>query len=316
MRKPIHYLAISFVVLIILVNLAGCASTRTQGAVQADEYRRMQEKQKAEMSLEQVITQKLPEMTAEECEHLGDRYLSQGNMDMAFIYYQKALYADPKQVRYRYKVGYLFLERGMGKEAQAEFQEILKTDPAYAAAYEGLGRVSFHLGDLEGAESHFLKSLSLHAGSWQTHNYLGIVYDRQNRLDEAIEKFKKAISMKPNEPLLYNNLGMSLLRRGENSQAARAFQEALQVGEPHPKIYNNLALALCKLGKYTEALEVLKRSGDEASAYYHLGCIYLASKKYREAIDAFDRTIELSPSFHVKAYEKKQQAKVALSVLQ
>ena len=43
---------------------------------------------------------------------------------------------------------------------------------------------------------------------------------------------------------------------------------------------------------------------------------YVERKKYREAIDAFDRTIELSPSFHVKAYEKKQQAKVALSVLQ
>jgi Tfp pilus assembly protein PilF len=134
-------------------------------------------------------------------------------------------------------------------------------------------------------------------------------------LGEAIQQFEKAISLKPNEPLLYNNLGMSLLQHGENSQAVRAFQEALEVGEPHPKIYNNLALALCKLGKYPEALEVFKRSGDEASAYYHLGCIYLASKKYREAIEAFDRTIELTPGFHVNAYEKKQQAKAALSVL-
>jgi Tfp pilus assembly protein PilF len=85
------------------------------------------------MSLEQVVTQKLPEMTAEECERLGDRYLAQGNMDMAFIHYQKALHADPKQVRFRYKVGYLFLERGMVKEAQAEFQEIVKSNPGYAA---------------------------------------------------------------------------------------------------------------------------------------------------------------------------------------
>jgi tetratricopeptide (TPR) repeat protein len=134
-------------------------------------------------------------------------------------------------------------------------------------------------------------------------------------LDEAIQQFEKTISLRPNEPLLYNNLGMSLLRHGESSQAARAFQEALEVGEPHPKIYNNLALALCKLGKYPEALEAFKRSGDEASAYYHLGCIYLADNKYREAIEAFDRTIELTPGFHLKAYEKKQQAKAALSVL-
>ena len=116
MKGSLRYLEVSFVILMILVSLGGCASSRTQGMVQADEYRRMQEKQKAEMSLEQVVTQKLPEMTVEECERLGDRYLAQGNMDMAFIQYQKALHLDPKQVRFRYKVGYLFLERRMVKE--------------------------------------------------------------------------------------------------------------------------------------------------------------------------------------------------------
>ena len=41
MKGPNRYLEITFVTLIILVTLGGCASNRTQGMVQAYEYRRI-----------------------------------------------------------------------------------------------------------------------------------------------------------------------------------------------------------------------------------------------------------------------------------
>jgi Tfp pilus assembly protein PilF len=313
MRETMRLIRICTAMLSVLAILGGCASNRQQTMVQENEYRRMMEKQKAEAALEEAVVQKLPAMTADEYERIGDRYLTQGNRDMAFVQYHKALQMDPRLDRVRYKVGSLFLERGMVKEAQAEFQEIVKHQPDSASAYDGLGRASFHLREFEEAEKYFNQSLKLNPASWQTCNGLGILYDRQGRAEDAIQQFEKAISLRPNDPQLYNNLGMSLLRSDENEKAVRAFTEALKAGEPHPKVYNNLALALCRLGRYPEALEAFKKSGDDASAYYHLGCFFLARKKYREAIDSFDRAIELAPGFHVKAYEKKQEAKTALT---
>ena len=122
------------------------------------------------------------------------------------------------------------------------------------------------------------------------------------------------IRVRPDEALSYNNLGMSLLLKEDPEKALRAFQEGTKIGGIPSKMHNNLALALCKVGRYPEALEALKKSGDEASAYYRLGNIYLAQGKYREAVKSFEKAIELKPAFHVKAYEMKRQALAALAL--
>ena len=109
-------------------------------------------------------------------------------------------------------------------------------------------------------------------------------------------------------------LGMSLLLKENPEKALRALQEGAKIGGIPPKMYNNLALALCTVGRYREALEALKKSGHEASAYYRLGNIYLAQGKYKEAAESFEKAIELKPEFHVKAYEKKRQALAALAL--
>jgi len=296
-----------------LIGLGGCASNRPQ-AIQANEYRKMLERQKAEQLSEPKATEKIPEMTADDYERLGDRYLSQGNLDMAFIQYQKALGFDSDPVRIHHKLGILFLEKGLLREAEAEFQQVLNSKPNDASIHEGLGKVAFRMDRFEEAERNFQRALQLNAGLWQAHNYLGVIYDRQGRYDDAIRQFQAAISLRPDEALLYNNLGMSLLIKGDPEKALRAFQEGAKIGGIPPKMHNNLALALCKVGRCREALEALKKSGDEASAYYRLGNIYLAQGKYKEAAESFEKAIELKPAFHVKAYEKKRQALAALAL--
>jgi tetratricopeptide (TPR) repeat protein len=65
------------------------------------------------------------------------------------------------------------------------------------------------------------------------------------------------------------------------------------------------------LGKYGEALELFKKSGNEAEAYNNLGYIYLLEGKNKEAIVAFEKALDLSPGFYVKAYENLNRAKAA-----
>ena len=191
--------------ILVMIGSLGCASSspnRTQSLNQDSEYRKIMERQKAEMAAEKKISQKIPELNAEGYEKQGDQHFSRGNSDLAFIQYHKALELDPRNLRVRFKMGHLYLEKGMKDEAKKEFQEIILADPTYAPAYEGLGRSYFQSGEFPEAEKNFLKALQLNPSLWQAFNYLGILYDRRGKYDEAISQYQKAISVQPEFGLL------------------------------------------------------------------------------------------------------------------
>jgi len=304
----------SVVVLLGLIALAGggCASSNPQQAL-FGEYKKLLERQKAGMPLEEDAVKKLPEMTAPEYERLGDTYLRQGNVNMAYLQYDKALRMDPKQTRVRYKVGLLFLNKDMPDEAFKEFQEIVKYDATFALAYEGMGQALLKKSSYDDAEQHFRHALSLSPERWQCHNFLGIVYDRQRRYDTAVAEYRAALALKPDEGFLLNNLGMSYYFKGDYEGAVQAFAEALKTAPAQNKIYNNLGLALAKLGRDSEALEAFRNGGDAAKAYNNLGVIYLGEKRYQEAIAAFEKAVQLSPSYYAKANENLKSARQALA---
>jgi len=305
---------VAFVVFIVLTStllLAGCASqnNRAQAMIQASEIRKMMERQKAELAREEAAAKKVPELTAAGYEEAGDRYLGQGNLDMAFVQYQKSLQLDPKQVRLRYKMGSLFLEKRMVQDAQKEFEEVLRSSPDNALAYEGLGRASLLAGQLDRAEGFLREAIRHDRTLWRAYNLLGILCDRQDRVDEAIGYYQTAVTLRSNSGFLYNNLGVSLLLKGDNEKAVKAFREALDLDPSDSRIANNLGLALCRLGKYQEAFEAFRKTGDEASAHYNLGSVYLVQGKREEAIASFEKAIVSKPEFYARAYERLEQAK-------
>ena len=83
-----------------IVIQMGCSKKNPQQDT-LKEYRKMLERQKtASAKEEQEALKKIPEMTAEGYERLGDQYVSQGNIATAFIQYDKALRLDPNQTVY------------------------------------------------------------------------------------------------------------------------------------------------------------------------------------------------------------------------
>ncbi|HSF32994.1 MAG TPA: tetratricopeptide repeat protein [Candidatus Tectomicrobia bacterium] len=306
----------SLFALLILLGTAsivgvGCAARQESPAV--FHYKKLLEQQKAGMPIDDKALKNLPEMTVADYERLGDSYFQLGNLNMAFIQYDKALRLDPSQVRLRYKMGLLFVKKGLPEDALAMFQEVLKRDASYALAYEGMGQAYLKVNRFKEAENQFRHSLTLNPQLWQSHNFLGMLYDRQQRFGEAIAEYQAAIQLKPDQGSLFNNVGMSYFLKGEHEKALDAFRETLKRGTANAKVYNNMGLTLGKLGRYQEALEAFKNGGDEAKAHNNLGVIYLAAGRYQEAIAAFERAIAVSPSYYLKASENLNTAKKALA---
>jgi len=167
---------------------------------------------RAQSALGQTIRSEVPEkMSSRELEELGDTYFLNGNLNMAFVNYDRSLRGDPNNTKVLYKKGLLFLARDLNEEAAGEFRSVLKRDPKFSLAYEGLGRAFFQMKNYKEAKYHFRKAVELDPSLWKSHNFLGNLQDLQGNYEFAQNEYRAGIASKPSEGLLYHNLGVSYL---------------------------------------------------------------------------------------------------------
>jgi tetratricopeptide (TPR) repeat protein len=103
---------------------------------------------------DEVFDKKLPEMTGDEYERLGDTLLSRGKLHIAYLQYERSLQANPNNLRAEYKKGLALLLGKKSDEAIGQFKIVLEKDPNFAMAYEGIGRALFNkkeYGEAEGS---------------------------------------------------------------------------------------------------------------------------------------------------------------------
>lgn len=258
---------------------------------------------------DELFSKRMPEITADEYELLGDALLKRGNLHLAFLQYERSLKRNPQNIRVEYKKGLTLLVGEKNENAIEQFQKVLEKDSGFALAYEGMGRAFFQMKEYDKAETYFWKALELEPKLWKSHNFLGNIYDFQKRYEKAAQEYISALVVKPHEGLLYNNVGVSYFLAGKLEVAVEALQEAIALRYINSKVYNNLGLALANLGQYSEALEAFKNGGGEARAHNNLGCIYLRQGKFEEAIRCFEKAIEIEPGFYARASENLKKAR-------
>jgi tetratricopeptide (TPR) repeat protein len=304
-----------FLITLALFFLSGCGGLKNLLPSSSDKhYQRMleQQKMKAAASEDPELPDKLPENDPEAFERMGDAYLKQGNLDMAFIQYRKALRIDSGRLGTRQKIGYLYLKKGLGAEALNEFNIVLAKDQRNTSALQGKANALVQLNRLPEAEKVLQEVTDIDGRSWQSYLLFGTVYDRQKRYEEATVAYRKVLDINPKSASAYNNLGVSLFLMGKYRESAESLLSAISIDPSNSQSYNNLGLSLFKLGKYSEALETLKKGGDEASAYNNMGVLYLEEKKYDQAIEYFEKAIEAKPSYYESAHAGLKKAKAAL----
>jgi tetratricopeptide (TPR) repeat protein len=264
---------------------------------------------------DEIFDKKLPEMTGDEYERLGDTLLNRGKLHIAYLQYERSLEANPGNLRAEYKKGLALLLGEKSDEAIKQFNIVLEKDARFAIAYEGLGRAYFLKKEYSDAEINFQKALKLNPTLWKAYNFLGNMYDFQKRFGEAARAYESALAIKPGNGVLYNNLGISYFLSGEFKRAVRAFNRAIDLKYTKSKVYNNLGMAYANLEQYSDALQAFKQAGGNARAYNNLGCIYLKKSKFEEAIRCFEKAIEAQPGFYATANENLKKIREAQNQL-
>jgi tetratricopeptide (TPR) repeat protein len=302
---------------LVLLFLSGCASQKNALTASSDKhYQKMLDQQKMKAAAADdtapVPLEKIPENDPNAIEQMGDMYLRQGNHDMAFIQYGKALRIDPNRLSVRQKVAHLYLRKELAAEALNEFDIILAKDKLNAGALQGKATALIQLNRLTEAEYVLNEITSIDGKAWQAYLLLGTVYDRHKRHEDAAFAYRKTIEINPKSAFAYNNLGVSLYQMSRYKDSAEALLSAISIDPADQRSHNNLGLSLFKLGKYSEALESLKKGGDDASAYNNMGVLYLEQKKYEEAVEHFEKAIEAKPSYYESAQTGLKKAKAGL----
>ncbi len=128
-----------------------------------------------------------------------------------------------------------------------------------------------------------------HSDSWFIIYLRGICYERSGNWQKAEIDFLKSLEIKSNSPNVLNYLAYGWIERNQKIQ--QSFEMLTKAYEANPDSYyilDSLAWAHYKKKEYKKAAELMEKVIDmvpgEAISLDHLGDIYLAMNRKREAI--------------------------------
>ena len=173
----------------------------------------------------------------------------------------------------------------------------LRMSPHSAAAHEASARIWRDSGFPERGLGAAYRATFYAPQSASAQNTYGSVLAALGFTEEARRAYERALELDPTGAWIQNNL-CDLERQLGHLQAAEEGCRAAIALDPGLKAaHNNLALTLAANGDLEGARAEFLAGGDEASASYNMGLVYMADGRYESAADAFEAAIRARPTF-------------------
>jgi tetratricopeptide (TPR) repeat protein len=201
----------------------------------------------------------------------------------------------------QYKLGISDLNNGQLQPAFVKFQKALESNPKYRDAHYALGHLYFLRNQLEEAQKEFIATIKLDPDFAEAHNYLGKVYEQKGEWELAIEEYNKAL-----ENLQYKtphfaryNLGIALMNINDHEGALKEFDKAIQVDPSFGGAYQAKGQVYSQLNRYNEAIkayqQALKLTPNNPVVHFGLGVAYFKTDSHHEAKESFEKVVKLAP---------------------
>jgi len=171
-----------------------------------------------------------------------------------------------------------------------------------------LGQVYFKIRNIEKAEKAFQKTVSLNPDDDTAQYYLGICYTlRQENGQpkpawfEASQAFGKAVELKPDDPRYNYQYGHSLMMLRKFQQAKEPLEKAYatEEGRNDYKIPTDLGVIYQTMNMNTEAIEMFEKAielnPEKTAPYQYLGGLYMAERNYDKVKELGEKLITLMP---------------------
>ncbi len=186
----------------------------------------------------------------------------------------------------------------------------IRLDSHDAAAYDGLARVWRDWGVPRIGLGDAYRAVALAPQSASAANTLGTLLEGVGQTKTARQWYERALALNPRASYALVNICYSsiMLRRHDAVDTCR---RAVAYAPQSSLARNNLALAYVARGDFAKAHAEFQHASDSV-AEYNLGIAFLATRNYRDALQAFDAALQLDPS-SVAAAQRAQQARTFLA---
>lgn len=164
-----------------------------------------------------------------------------------------------------------------------------------------MGYVLLDMDSLTAAVQYAYETIRLDSMQLEPWALLGSLYDKLGKKDSVLYFYERALRIDPDDPLTNNNYAYYLSEQeGGNLKKAKLMSEKSLEAEPDNSAYlDTYGWIQYKLGNYELALEFILKSIDtgkaSAEVFEHLGDIYIMLGRMDDALDAYNKSVELEP---------------------
>lgn len=225
---------------LLLVSLAGCASTKrdavTTGSIPA-----------------RVSMTALDSMTATQ--------LAEAERSVGAAYVR-----DPKDRDVGLRYASILSMTGKSSQALAVMQQVAIAHPADREVLAAYGKAQAAAGQLDQALATIDRAQTPDHPDWKLYSAQGAVLDQMGRSQEARAKYRLALEAQPNEPSVMSNLGMSYVLSGDLKTAESFMRNAATQPSADSRVRQNLALVVGLQGRFSEAEGIARKELSQQQA--------------------------------------------------
>jgi choline-sulfatase len=164
---------------------------------------------------------------------LAHALFSQGEVEAATSWLEKALQYNPQNYRAWYELGSLRAKVLQGKAdqaaAEAAYGKSVSIQPSFAPGWRELGILQVRQRNYQDAAKALSRAVELGLGDAKLFNFLGIAYSRTSRPKQAIGAYRKALQVDPQLAEAHLNLAYAYEQVDQTPQAHREYREACRL---------------------------------------------------------------------------------------
>jgi arylsulfatase A-like enzyme/Tfp pilus assembly protein PilF len=194
------------------------------------------------------------------------------------------------------------LTAGKADQAIAELEVLTTADPENPVFRSALARALRQHGQIRRAIAMYREAVALRPDDAEGWYNLAVAFQEAGDQKHAAEAVREAIERDPSRPEAHNVLGIAFSAEGRLMEALDQFREAARLDPRNARAANNAGNVYRSMQKWGDAEASYRQAAELDPAYSDpwngLGTVQVERGKPREAIQYFDRALQLSAAAH------------------
>ena len=211
---------------------------------------------------------------------------------------RQALNANPRDANLLCLLGASLIQQRKPEEAEHTLSRAVRIYPDFSRAHEGLAESMIMQGRLREALDCLERAEKLEPGSASIRTKKAKVLTGLGKHDEATREFEESFKLTPHREDLVR--GMNLQRMGNPREAEKIYRDVLLRDPGNVDALRLLASVAMRAKQWGDAEALLDRAleiaPDFSLGWMDIGLARQEQDKTAEAIDAFNRVIQLEPA--------------------